>query len=270
MTRLILHPGFHKTGTSSVQAALKANRERLGTRVHVALKADILPVTESARIWSKRRGRLDLGLMQGFWAEYLEELHLGPLDCLIVSAEDLAGHMPGRMGLTRYDAAPTLIAALCETAQLVLGAGCDITVHLSTRAAAPWIESLHWQYLVNTPLTEDLATFAANLPEAADHAAILAQIRDALPEDVTAQMIALEDSTTMAQGPLTPLLDLAGVSDERRADLRPEPPANARPRLPDVDLPQALLELNRAGLPRTTLTAEKKALLAKARKAQSA
>ncbi|HAC50653.1 MAG TPA: hypothetical protein DCE85_15435, partial [Sulfitobacter sp.] len=52
--RIILHPGFHKTGTSSLQATLRANRTAL--KPHVALRLrwhmkDLLHATRGYSTW---------------------------------------------------------------------------------------------------------------------------------------------------------------------------------------------------------------------------
>jgi hypothetical protein len=52
MTRIVIHAGFHKTGTTSVQTMLDANRRILGRRLRIYLKSDFGSLTKAARAFS--------------------------------------------------------------------------------------------------------------------------------------------------------------------------------------------------------------------------
>ena len=47
MTLVVIHAGFHKTGTTSVQTALTENAERLAPHLRVLLKPDFKPLTDA-------------------------------------------------------------------------------------------------------------------------------------------------------------------------------------------------------------------------------
>ena len=56
MTLVVIHAGFHKTGTTSVQTALTENAERLAPHLRVLLKPDFKPLTDAARACSVAPG----------------------------------------------------------------------------------------------------------------------------------------------------------------------------------------------------------------------
>ena len=102
--RIVVHAGFHKTGTSSVQAALAAHRAALGPRFLVqtaALSRPLAAVGRAALATSVEPSALP-GLRNALalWLGGLRS-HQG----LLISCEDLVGHMPGRLGRMDYAAA---------------------------------------------------------------------------------------------------------------------------------------------------------------------
>lgn len=116
MTRpLILHAGFHKTGTSSLQQTLKTNRGALKTHCNLVLKFRLKELLHATRGYSTWRDPLSLAKLahraDTWLADQPDYMHRG----LIASAEEFAGHMPGREGIDDYSAAldllPELVAA---------------------------------------------------------------------------------------------------------------------------------------------------------------
>ncbi|WP_375688445.1 hypothetical protein [Pseudooceanicola sp. LIPI14-2-Ac024] len=257
---LVVHAGFHKTGTSSLQQTLAANRARLSPVARILLKPDMPGLTEAARAYSASADPVD-------WAFYLAEAArvfeaLGGDDrTVLVSSEDLAGHMPFRHGATGYDAAPRLMAGLCEAAAAAIRRPHRIDILFTTRAPGPWVASCHAQHLRATRITDDATAYAARALPHADLAAEVARIAATVP--ATVHQAALEDIADGPLGPLDALLDLADIAPALRAALRPQPRANTA--LPPDTL-DALLALNRSDRPWPAVREAKARLIRQARK----
>lgn len=135
--RLVVHAGFHKTGTTTIQNTLAAHADTLCDHVQIVLRADMDGLCEAARAYSVSRSELDLGLVRYEAARLAEEwTH----DTVLLSSEDLSGQMPGRHDLVDYGAAPKLAAAMTETWHTAFP-GLRIDWMYYTRAAAPWLAS---------------------------------------------------------------------------------------------------------------------------------
>ena len=261
--RLVVHAGFHKTGTSSVQQMLHRNGKRLAREFRVFTHRDIPGVCGAARAMSaggKHGGDpLDAALFAFELAQFLTGLDAGDPRPVVISSENLAGHMPGRRGLRRYSVTPAIMARFAEVAgECVPGARIDF--HFSTRERESWLRSCYWQHLRATRMTDDFDSYrAAYLPHA-DLDADVAAIAAAVPAPHRVHAAALEPCAGLRLGPLEPLLDLMQPSEGLRAALAPLPPAN---RAMGPEVADELLRLNRAGLDKAALTAAKKAAMAR-------
>ncbi|MTJ05446.1 MAG: hypothetical protein FH759_12235 [Sediminimonas qiaohouensis] len=255
--RLIVHAGFHKTGTSSVQKMLRRNGNRFAREFRVFTHRDLPGLCGAARALSASRDPLDDGLFAMELAEFLTALDTDDPRPVVISSENLAGHMPGRYGLRHYSAAPAIMARFAEFAAECLAAP-RITFYFSTRAPEAWLRSCHWQHLCATRMTDDFATYrAAYLPHA-DLAGDVAAIARAVPAPHDVVSAALDDASGGPLGPLDPLLDVMSPSDALRAALTALPPANtAQP----AHVADELLRLNRSDMDADTVHAAKTALL---------
>lgn len=226
--RVILHPGFHKTGTTTVQRQLATAREGWRGRWVVGLRDDMPGVSHNARLFSQSRRGLDLGLMQNALADWFEAQDWLGVTGAVVSCEDLAGFMPGRGGAIDYSAAPQLMLAFAEVVTAVVGETADLRIFFSTREMAAWLPSVHWQNVRTGSLPEDWAQFRERVAGGADLDTIVARVTATLaPWPVSAMR--LEESQGLAQGPITPLLDLMDLPAAERAAFVPEERRNARP-----------------------------------------
>ncbi|PYC49063.1 hypothetical protein DI396_03110 [Litorivita pollutaquae] len=241
--RMVLHCGFHKTGTTSVQKMLDRDRALLAPQMQIALKAEIRAAALAARDWSATRNPAKMSAYIYDLALFFESLDPDDPRPLCLSCEDLCGFMPGRRHLTDYRAAAELLPALCEVIQEVLPAS-DITFYFSTRAPEPWVKSCYAQHLRASGLRDDFPTYRAQYLPHADLDADIARIAKAVAPHRVAWS-ALEDMTGRL-GPLDPLLDLVAISTELRAKIAPLPPANTAL---DEDVKAALLEINRTQPP---------------------
>ena len=256
--RIVVHAGFHKTGTTSAQQFLRANGALL--RPHTAL---VLP-------WKLRRGAARLSarysrfrtaqLLDEFAAELdavLAGVDPGARRGLLLSDENLAGRMPGRDGQTGYDAAPELMGRIAQVLRQRFGAEADIRFCFVTRDAASWMRSLWVHNLRVSRLTLDLDAFCAGLRGLADAGPPLDRIGAAIAP-ATLHSTPLAALSGGAEGPARLLLDQIGLPAACRRQLAPQPRGNVAPEAAVAD---ALLALNRSGLDAEALARHKAALL---------
>ncbi|MDF1856725.1 hypothetical protein [Pseudooceanicola sp.] len=260
--RLIVHAGFHKTGTSSIQQTLEANRATLAPAYRVMLKADMPGLTEAARAYSQTMDEVEWALFVFEAARVFTGLERSDPRPVLMSSEDLSGHMPFRHGQNEYAAAPRLMAGLAEIGRESGGAS-DIDFLFTTRAAGPWVKSCYAQHLRATRITDDLDSYAARALPHADLDAMVDRIAAAV-DPVSVHRARLEDIGARPLGPLDALLDLAGVDPGLRANLARLPPANTA--MPPEVLNQ-LLALNRSDQDWAAIRAQKKTLVRQVRKA---
>ena len=243
MGRLLIHAGFHKTGTTSVQRLLTRNKRTLAPVVHVFLRKHVDAACEAARAYSASRASTDLLDFGAGFASFLEARDMDDRRDIILSTEDLSGLMPGRRDLQSYDAAPKLMKAASLIIDRVLGDRIDeVIFYFSLRKPEPWLRSCHTQHLRATRMTLDAETYARDYADSADLPRIVDKIRIATaPHRVETAW--LEDCTDAPLGPLTPIADILGWAKGTRDAITMMPPANRS--LPP-DLRAKFLEINRA------------------------
>lgn len=233
------------------------NRSTLAPEFRIYLRDDILPLTETARGFSIAQDPAELGLFSYEIAEFCEALDPNDLRPIVISAEDLCGHMPGRHGIIHYEATAKLMATFADITMQAMPRPPEISFLFTTRKPVPWVQSCYAQHVRATRMTDDLATYQrAALPHA-NLDAIAAEIRTAVAPHplITA---ALEDTAPRNFCPATALLDLMQPSAALRQSLSDTPAQN--PSLLPETIEQ-LLTLNQSTLNDTALIAAKRALL---------
>ena len=218
--RLIVHAGFHKTGTTSVQRLLDRSRDALDP-LKVVLRADMKALCEAARAFSVSRTTVDLGLIKYEAAILAEQWRA---DTVLLSSEDLSGQMPGRHGLKRYDAAPVIAAAMLEAWQEALP-GIEVCFVFTSRDAAAWLASCYVQHLRATRIAITADHYMREYSASAELPAIIARVQAAVP-DADVRNIALEGTEDKRLGPADALLALAGVPADVRSTIGPIGRAN--------------------------------------------
>ncbi len=257
MMRLVIHAGFHKTGTTSIQSTLRSNRHLLSRHLRVLLKKDFEPLTRAARAFSLDPDALTLAAVTREAEATFGALAPADPRPVLMSSEDLSGHLPGRHGLDRYDAASLVMTQLAEVAFARFGEDLDLVFYFSTRGQEAWLRSTWWQNLRSSRLTLDYESYARKIALAADLPAVLEEIAAAVaPARIVSG--ALEEAASLPLGPAGPLLELAGLPGRAMARMTQPPPANVRP---DLGLEVVLLELNRSGLSQADLAEVKSHLL---------
>lgn len=264
MVRVVIHAGFHKTGTTSVQSAARTNAALLRPHARVFLKDGFRSLTDAARSYSARPQPRGLDAVHDQALAFFRGLDRDDPRPVAMLSEDLSGHLPGRHGIADYRAAPALMAQVAAACVTVLGEAVDLRFRFSTRAADPWLRSAYWQILRSARRTEEPEEFARIFAPAADFDTVVAEIARAVapfPVETTA----LEDLRDATEGPITPILDLLEIPAETRANLELGAPANVRPE----GLDAVFLALNRCGLPDGKVAMLKKTTLRVARRLQA-
>ncbi|MEL6563541.1 MAG: hypothetical protein AAFQ59_03780 [Pseudomonadota bacterium] len=246
--RLIVHAGFHKTGTTSIQRLLDHNRAALPD-LHIVLRPDMLGLCEAARKYSVTRDPVDLGFVQ---YEAAMQAESWTRDTVLLSSEDLSGHMPGRRGIEHYDAAPPLAAAMAEAWEEALP-GTAVSFVYTLRDARPWLASCYVQHLRATRIAITADHYAREFAASADLISVVAQVQGALP-DAEVRSFALEAIGTARLGPGDAVLAHAGVAEDMRAALAPVGKANTGM---NAQRQAAFLALNRSHLHDAEVRAEK-------------
>lgn len=254
--RVVLHIGFHKTGTSSVQAVLRSNRAALKRHAALRLKPQIKELLHGARGYSTWRDPLSLAKTARRFDAMLAGLPNMPRRVLVVSAEELSGHMPGRGDLMDYSAAPELVRAYTRAVRKRFPEA-ELAIYAGVRAAESWLRSAYWEHVKSSSMTLDYDAFAQTYAEAADFGAVLARVAERSGIDVATG--ALDAFKTAPLGPATGLLAQCDLPQEVTRALDPAPAANTR--LPEAVLLD-LLAANRAYADRGARKAAKKAILA--------
>ena len=249
--RIVIHAGFHKTGTSTVQQVLRSNRAALKPYLRSVLKWGMSDLLHAARGYSTWRDTATLDKFARRFRGLLQRHSDMPRRTLCLSAEELSGHMPGRENIPDYAAAPVLANEMARVAQEVHPKA-ELVFFYSTRDPESWLESAYWEHVKSSAMTQDFDAFRAGNPDAADLDGIIDRIAAALPDVHCARIEAHRDI------PAAPLLALAGVPDAVIGGLPPAPRANARP---DRATLHALLDANRRYTNREERIAAKQALL---------
>ena len=254
--KIILHAGFHKTGTASLQQTLRANRAALRPEIRLVLRPGMTALCECCRAYSRSREDYDLGLVKYEAAMLVERLEEEDATTIVISSEDLSGHMPGRHGLHGYGAAPHLIRAL-SVAFKAAAPDDEIVFFFSTRSAEPWLRSCYAQHLRTARMVWDEADYVKRLKTSAEHDKILGLVGREVSRHTVLQA-ALEDHEARPLGMADALLDHVDLSVDRRANLGLAAPRNAT--LP-ADILTELLALNRSDLDNAALRNAKRTLI---------
>jgi hypothetical protein len=251
MTRILLHPGFHKTGTSSIQHFLWTNRRELADHFAPVMLRHLKPVVRMACRFSRFQNPIDLIDLVPALDQAMLEAAIRPHQDIVISCEGLLGHLPGWPGVATYDAAPALVAYYTGYFQDRYP-DADLRVVLTTRDAPGWLFSAYRHHLRGQRMTMSAGDFAADFADAAD----LDRIADALAAavDVPVLTIALSDMRDYPGGPGGAICDLMDLPETTRATLQSVGQGNTGP---DEGLWQQFLDLNRSNLADRAVQAEK-------------
>ncbi|MGI3170081.1 hypothetical protein ACRARG_13060 [Pseudooceanicola sp. C21-150M6] len=241
--RLLVHAGFHKTGTTSIQKTLGHNRAALAPFAKVILREDMEALCEAARAFSIRPGAMERSMLIYEAAQVFEALDPEDGRTVLMSSEDLSGHMPGRHGLTSYRAAEKIMPVLREVAlECLPGAG--IGFWFTTRSRRPWLASCYAQNVRASRMVQSLEEFTAMIGQGADLKNQVRRIARVVAPSVVG-FNTLESIADVAFGPAETLLGRAGVTIAARQRMKAVPWENRS--LPPEILAE-MLAINRSDL----------------------
>ena len=221
MTRVIIHPGFHKTGTTSLQQFLEINATALASHVRVILKPQMEDVASCARDCSNA-SFLGLNTIRrvAFRRRFADILQRTPLETgqtLLISCEALVGRMPGRENVVAFDAAAGLAKDMVRVAEKHFE-DLDLTLLYTMREQASWVRSAYSHLIHQSKFTMSEAAFSEKFHRAGDLEAIVTRVAKAIAPrpPVTSQ---LEATTHEPFGPASALLQLLDLPTEVIATL---------------------------------------------------
>ncbi len=256
--RIVIHAGFHKTGTSTAQAVLRRNRVTLRAETAMILPFGLKSVRSAARGFSTWRDDMVLARAGIRLGSLVRDLGVKPARKLLVTSEELSGHMPGRDKLADYSAAPALMRAYAEALHQLFGARLHLTFVFSLREAEAWLKSAYGEHVRSSRMLLDFDSFRDRYAAAADMPATVDAVRDAVAPHAVVETW-LEDAAARPLGPADPLLDTIGITAASRAVLESVPPANTAPADAVLD---ELLAINRSPRSDAEVRAAKHAVLA--------
>lgn len=211
------------------------------------------PLLAAARGYSTWQDVFSLEKFRRRFEAYLRGLRLGAR-ALLISAEELSGHLPGRESVADYRAAPVLALEIYEALRAAFPQA-EISFVYTLRRPETWWPSAYWEHVKSSRLTLEYADFLARFG-----AMDLATEASNVQLDCAVETLWLEDIASEEHGPAAPLLRRVGLSDERWAQLKPVAQKNRAPQS-RPELIEQFLQLNRSDLDQAALTSAKKALL---------
>lgn len=255
--RIVVHGGFHKTGAAGGQAVLQENGPVLWPVMALGLRDKLQPVLSAARGFSTWRDPASLTKFRERMGAWLAELGLGKRD-LVISAEELCGHLPGRGQVLDYGAAPVLLAEV-EAVLRRAYPEAALSFVLSLRQREAWLRYAHWEHVKSSRMTLEFDAFAARL-SGLDLVAEAEAVRAALCSPV--ELLWAEDILSPV-GMATALLERAGLEEDLLSALTQVRPRRVAPEGREALLEQ-FLALNRSRIAPAALRAAKAAALEKA------
>lgn len=220
--KIVIHAGFHNTGTSTVQTVLRENRKLLMPVLAIRLKGQMKELLQATRGYSTDLTATSLDQVSHHFDTLLAELPAMPRRTLVLSAEELSGQLPGRSGLADYSAAPVLMYLFLQRAQLALPQT-PVVFCFGTRRPADWLPLTWAEHVKSTGIRLDCAEYCNRYAASADLAQIVQEMTRRVPTPV--HSYAVEACSNLPLGSADPVLDLCDIPVDLRAKLVP-PTAN--------------------------------------------
>ncbi len=251
---VLLHPGFHKTGTTTLQRGLWGRRRALRGQLDMLILKDIRPVSLCARTCSTDPTPGKLTNLAAAMASVLASRDVADPRPLFISSEALAGQIPGRNGFQSYAQAPAMLEKVVDAIHRHYRNQADIRVWFTTRDPESWRRSVYFQNVRTVRVTEGFESFGAKLAQAPHLDQIVCCVRARLAGKAQVVSSSLEGGEAHALGLMGEVFDLLGVVSQDAS-----PPIHQN--LQDGDLMAALLKLNRSALCDADVSAAKNDLL---------
>jgi len=223
--KIVIHAGFHKTGTSTVQAVLRENRKLLMPALAIRLKSQMTDLLHATRGYSTYLTPDGLDKVSRRFDALLADLPGMPRRTLLLSAEELSGHLPGRGELADYSATPVLMYLFWQRAQQAFPKT-PVVFCFGIRKAEDWLPSAWAEHVKSSNMQLDYDAYLARYRASANLAQIVQETKRRVPAPV--HSYALEDCAGLLLGPADPVLDLCDIPPALRTGLAPQTPKNTR------------------------------------------
>lgn len=223
MRKFIIHAGFHKTATTTVQKTLEQHNDLIAPHIEYLDRKRLKPVRIAAQVYSSSLDPVDLSIFEMRFCELLISLDEQDDRCVLMSSEDFSGYLIGRHGVTTYAAAVPLVGAIKNMLRAVYDTEPNLAVYFSTRRDG-WLKSCYGQLTKNRAIELSFEEFSSQHAEATNFDAIVSRVRSEIkPSKVISAD--LEDLTGRL-GPLQPLLDLCELKPDVQSGIILLPPQN--------------------------------------------
>lgn len=247
--KVLIHPGFHKTGTTTLQRTLFVNRHALADTITFLTPDHTRDLSMLARRISIVPGRGKFAKLARAYVALLDSRQDIRSRPLLLSNEHLCGHIPGRNGVRSYHQAPHMLRALVQASMDYFGPDTEHYVYFTTRDAKAWCKSTFWQNIRYNRITTSLEDYEARELRDCDLGETVRQVREALPPEV--QVISADvGEAAHPLGALEHMLRLLDVNTDGLKAVRAQntqPPGGI----------EEILRLNRSDLTDEALAVEK-------------
>lgn len=261
MTRVLLHLGLHKTGTTSTQTFLDNNRSIIEPHAALMLHRETRAIARWGWHYHMLRDPDALQVIDEELRDALDRLNLDGRD-LIISDENFLGQMPRGDGPDPYPCAVDLLTTYLSVFQ-VLPQPVEVIAHITTREFSDWAISIHAHLaskLTQVRLTKDRESFINHIMEHGPETT-LAEIRKALPD----LDLRVEKMEALLRSPMSlaqPFVDFLHLSESEKSQLTP---VGHRLRGFAPHIVDELIEMNRSDIDDDTLESAKRSFLKKIR-----
>lgn len=253
MLKVVVHQGFHKTGTRTLQTMLYRNRFRLKNRVIVLVPRNLKDAGVAARRFSVVPAERALEKFRKELRQALPSLDGHSELPLLISSEEFAGMIPGRKGVWSYGQTHILAEVIWEEINRLIDNKARITFFYTSRDTADWIKSVYWQNIRGNRIQEDLCEYTELLNPGADLDGVVARVADQMSS--RADVISL--NTLGLSDRLFPVTKLLSILNVRSDDLKPVNNLNVQP----VGAAEHFLDLNRSNMSDEDVVVAKQAYL---------
>lgn len=255
MRQILLHPGFHKTGTSSMQHFMWVNRAALEPYFDLRMLRYLKPVVQLCAAYSRNHNPLALVDLVDLLDDVFTEFPVRDDRDLLISCEGLAGHLPGWPNVRDYSAVPILMTYIAGYL-VERFPDAQVKVLFTTRSANEWLYSAYRHHLRGQRLTLDFKEFEAEFSASSDLEKVISEVATAL-DPLPVLTMPMSDALRHPHGPGAALVDHMNVPQIVRDTLQSVGKGNEGPS--DV-LWEQFLKLNRSTLPNRAVANQKAAL----------
>ena len=255
--KVIVHMGFHKTGTTSLQAYLQTYRKDLKPFADIYMKKQLGTASSAGRFYGQRPWYGQQLLFRRAFRKFLQTVSDAPV--IVISRETFVGIMPGhrRLGFIRAKAVGKTASVLAQEVTRGLrqrfGQDAEIILLYTTREKLSWLKSV-WGHVVRSiDLTQDREAFVAELSDMNSLEDEVAIIAKNVP-DAKVMWRSLDELKTQPTGPATAVLDLLNLP---QGFVEKHPVKSVNNVAETYEMQLQFLELNRTMKDKSALAIEK-------------